>query len=536
MKSTRSLLPPRCCVPRLFQPCRQLTADRRTADTVLVHRPHSEVRRGTSLTEVLAAILVMSVGVLSVMTLFPIAIIRSLQATQLTNATILAKRAEALVEMYDLTSDRYIPQPQEGRVTHAIIDPLGWNDFVTLPSIGSVPWLYGHMGEATPVPRGYLPPGLADDNTLTPQNLRAKWPVFKRPYRDAGGRRQFSDVRVLNDPSGSLPGIPLRRLSFGPVGPGSAWGDNNGGQGQGPPGPYPDAAGAFTAGGLNSQPLRDQILAAVGLPDHFDEAFVGIPDGQSANGVTFDNTTTDLSFIETHDGSVGVNPNPTFKLVPGSRAVLIDQTGSASQVREVLPTGVGVGLRVYDDGNDWVVEWLDPLPFAFISEVRIEIPQSRYTWTLTVRKRGISGGSVSEIDCVTFINRPLGDPEQELLHRAFAPVEDQRTVDPPYQVPRQITKTGPSDLLTIWFSAAKTQDPPIKKGGWLFDPQNALWYRMVDIAHESSATNGGSGSATVQLDRKAEAPINWVTVPQGVVNVFPLRSRVDQKRLDSARR
>ena len=87
-----------------------------------------KVGAGTSLTEVLAAVLIMGVGVLAVMTLFPISILRSMQATQLTNATILSKRADALIDMHRLVTDSFIPQPAEGHETYCVIDPLGWHD------------------------------------------------------------------------------------------------------------------------------------------------------------------------------------------------------------------------------------------------------------------------------------------------------------------------------------------------------------------------------------------------------------------------
>ena len=53
-------------------------------------------RRGVTLTEVLMSMMIMSVGVLMVMSLFPVAALRTLQATQLTHDTILRYNVEAL--------------------------------------------------------------------------------------------------------------------------------------------------------------------------------------------------------------------------------------------------------------------------------------------------------------------------------------------------------------------------------------------------------------------------------------------------------
>ncbi|HTN00484.1 MAG TPA: hypothetical protein VL132_01330, partial [Planctomycetaceae bacterium] len=53
-------------------------------------------RRGVTLSEVLVSLLVMSIGVISLATLFPIATLRMIQATQLTQSTQLRYNAEAL--------------------------------------------------------------------------------------------------------------------------------------------------------------------------------------------------------------------------------------------------------------------------------------------------------------------------------------------------------------------------------------------------------------------------------------------------------
>src|SRR5690606_26489539 len=155
----------------------------------------------------------------------------------------------------------------------------------------------------------------------------------------------------------------------------------------------------------------------------------------------------------------GVNSTPTYKLVPGSRAVLIDDTGRRSQIRSVL-SGGSIGLFIYNNGTERVIAWPPENPVPFIpAEVRIVIPQPRYTWLLTVRKKGISGGSVTDIDCVVFFNRPLGDPSQETVHAAIQPAPTNPNVPPPL------------DELEITFTPGTT--PKVKRSDWVFDAQNA---------------------------------------------------------------
>ncbi len=57
-------------------------------------------RRGTTLTEVLMSLMIMSIGVVSLATLFPISAARVLEATNLTNATVLKHNAEGIVDSF----------------------------------------------------------------------------------------------------------------------------------------------------------------------------------------------------------------------------------------------------------------------------------------------------------------------------------------------------------------------------------------------------------------------------------------------------
>ncbi len=67
----------------------------------LIPKPIPNRRGGTTLTEVLMSLLCMGIGVVAVASLFPIALLRSVQATQLTSGTILRFNAETLVDLLD---------------------------------------------------------------------------------------------------------------------------------------------------------------------------------------------------------------------------------------------------------------------------------------------------------------------------------------------------------------------------------------------------------------------------------------------------
>ncbi len=90
-------------------------------------------RRGVTLMEVLMSVMIMSIGVVSLASLFPISILRGVQATKLTNATVLRYNAEALIDAFPqpfvfdpdgtLNTNGHIAHQRQNR--NYIVDPLG---------------------------------------------------------------------------------------------------------------------------------------------------------------------------------------------------------------------------------------------------------------------------------------------------------------------------------------------------------------------------------------------------------------------------
>lgn len=120
--------------------------------------PHGQSSRsGVTLTEVLVSLGIMSIGVISLATLFPLSVLRTIQATQLTHATQLRYNAEGLVEAFPfLVHD---PDPDlNPMTTHVderfVVDPLGFSVFDTeTPAIRDT---YGHNAAGfagVPTPR-----------------------------------------------------------------------------------------------------------------------------------------------------------------------------------------------------------------------------------------------------------------------------------------------------------------------------------------------------------------------------------------------
>ena len=88
-------------------------------------------KRGMTLVEVLMSMLVMGIGVLGVIALLPLAFVRAVQATNLTNGTILRYNAESMTD----TNPRLLLFWQ-GQTTYSNATPIaggGNGDFVDIP-------------------------------------------------------------------------------------------------------------------------------------------------------------------------------------------------------------------------------------------------------------------------------------------------------------------------------------------------------------------------------------------------------------------
>jgi len=73
-------------------------------------------RRGSTLTEVLIALLIMSIGLVSLAVLFPMSVLRSIKASQLTNATDARYNAEAAIDQFPMI----VRDPDYSTITNGV--------------------------------------------------------------------------------------------------------------------------------------------------------------------------------------------------------------------------------------------------------------------------------------------------------------------------------------------------------------------------------------------------------------------------------
>ncbi|MDG1894265.1 MAG: hypothetical protein P8J37_05080 [Fuerstiella sp.] len=430
---------------------------------------------GITLTEVLMSMMIMSIGVSLVASLFPISALRSAQATKLTNSAILKYNVEALLrarpellfdpdgDFVNSTSDsqfywtRLTEHFQRRSEKNYIIDPAGYFSF-------GASYNYG------PAARNNNN-GVVDVNVVPPNN------------------RAFCDYFGNRDPD-NTPSTP--------------------------PEPYavlPRYDGGLRAAALPTQYDRNvnqrdfEILAAAmtKLGDGWDTVVDDFAVSAITNnnnqviGVTLDDeaelgdivTSTDYASIL----SIG-DPELT-------RITVFSVNGRFSQSYPLIAV------------SGQQCTWNQALPIEFGGAVgRVLIQTNRisdFNWILTVR-RGSDGRAVGVDVVVLFSDGRDADDE-----RVF---EAQFTAG---QFDVIVAKTGGSN------ENGDPAEPVLKRGGFMLDVENARWYRVSNY-EENTADNTGSTyrvtleNAAVSSTPGAAGSTSGAMFLPGVVEVFPLGS------------
>jgi hypothetical protein len=320
---------------------------------------------GLTLVEVLMSLLVTGIGIASVIVLLPLSFVRAVQATNLTNGTILRYNAESLFDA-DPTDLVYIYPFWEPNTNYAVGQSVlaptnagGNNHFFTVNATGA-----GISGAAPPT--WPLAGGTVLDGTVT--------------WTDSG----LLDHYVV-DPLGAL-GVGNQMGNNAPAGlpAGRVTIPRFGGAPNGLTLPSTTAAGRLTS-----------------LPDSWVEQARGAVTTPAApvSSATFSGP--DLSSVGYSPPDIAANVKLT------SRIVLIDASGKNSQT------------RIINNIITPTVFWspTDPLPTTFVpAQARVETLEQRYTWMLTVRR---STNGQANIDVTVFFRRPIvANPLDEQVYVA----------------------------------------------------------------------------------------------------------------------
>lgn len=470
-------------------------------------------RAGTSLSEVLISLLVMSVGVVSLATLFPIAVLRSVQATHLTNATNLRFNVEALLsvrpELYTIGTPWKAGTPYaEG----ALVTPTELTSLKSPPVVFMIPIGSGGAGTS-----GTLEPNWSLNDGSTTSDGGVTWTTFRLqnyvidPLGKWNVESSYRSTANNGDFFGNYNGAP-RAIQL-------------------PTGAY--NVRAFPGLGATNQFLASEIAT---LPDSWiTQAESNAVTNLQSTATTFSCDLTDMQVDVAQ--SLPIDATGAF---PQSRIVFFDVTGKFSEVRPITACGALSGANV-------TVTWPAFSGALSISPVRarVESKEQRYSWLLSVR-RGFSGTSF--MDVVVFFRRTYSAKDEQVYPATFT-----ASMDPGYDGQpgvqgvdddgdgtidnsRELGWPGSDDSSRNWvvvqYDDAAGDKPYLKKGGFVTDADGLRWYRIIDII-EGDLINGHTPAAVM-----TKAGLNTTNiVPDGVPTAFTTPKaiflRIENKILQS---
>lgn len=405
-------------------------------------------RSGATLTEVLMSLLIFSVGIVSVFTLFPVSLLSSIQATKLTNSKILA---DNVVEIL-----RTNPELLRPPLTAASQNWRGERRSNTAYSLNDVVWPSIETGQLYPTPNlAYI--------CINAGTAGAGEPVWLPSANVTDGSVTWAPMTANSnyvvDPLGAQR-IPLTSppefFGFDGV--------NN----------YPSGGGDYPRrSDADLASIQAQILPFFAQPDTWTVVFEEVP-----VSVTDDGSRTSVEFSPNVDlaGVVTANHRLTIISADLKKSVTKPLGTPAVNGREINLKNV--------DANDLPNE-LDSI--SEISTVRLEVFNPRYSHFVTIRRT--DPYAPPKVTAVLMFNRSFNTQDEEVYKANFggSSYSDDSDVDGALN----------SDQARIsWIGKQK---PLLREGNYMFDARQVIWYRMTNISVNDSAQN-----AVITLDRSVE--------------------------------
>ncbi|TWU14264.1 hypothetical protein CA54_31070 [Symmachiella macrocystis] len=445
--------------------------NRRTNRPIRSATSPSTLRGGVTLVEVLMSLLVVGVGLVSVAVLFPLSILRTIEATQLTSATMVRYNAEEMIDAFPALA--FNPDGDADVAEHAntnyIVDPFGFDVLTTL-SGAAVP-----ATGASPVPFGGVPGASGDPGVLE---------------RFPGSIATGTIIPDLGPPPN-----PSRAVNF--VTQPDSWDT------------LLDETSSIPANYLPATPSIEfpGAAAAIGLTADYDGTVLGVP---VYRAIFFDATgdrshTRVLTGITNIANSVLTWNDPLPNGFTPATAWLQAQERHYSwllTVRRGTPSDhpgpdKQPGVAGVDDNSDTVIDDVGELGWPGSDDL-------------------LSENALIEV--VVFFNRTPenGDPMSDPPTGADALAESA------YPLLAPGFQRGVATVSLDW---GTNPEPFLKEGKFIFDPEGARWYRILKI------TSTGDTSARLDLDRGAETNSVFsedaaeqglgVFLP-GIVDVYPI--------------
>lgn len=372
-------------------------------------------RHGVTLVEVLVSLMIMGIGVVLVMSLFPVSALRTLKATQLTNAAILAHNVDALITQdpaiifdpdNDGDLDEHIRLPVQ---RNYVIDPLGYYTFQRDGTTDET--VFGNDGTGVPVPAfGMRRFGGGLDKrfgtTVVDLLALAAQEFAGQPDGWVTDIETFATDVVYDGTD--IVGVELGELTAGDV------------------------------GGLGTSKTLNEVYPFAGT----------VPDPEQYRIVVFD---SDDRFSQ------------AFPLLHVDTATTVRAVWSEPFVAALVGTAYDFNNNGRDD--------IRPLPVEFNGQVGRVLLQSRrgvrFTWMLSVRRR--SDGDARSVDVVVRYQNGVDYADEELFPANFG---------------------GGTNVIGVLDNGARA--PRLKRGGFVFDPIHAVWYRITGVQQRPPGS-GGTG-------------------------------------------
>lgn len=327
---------------------------------------------GATLVEVLMSLLIMSIGITSVFYLFPIALLSSIKANQLTNTRILADQADAVTKAH--------PQLMTGAKEWQPLQTYNINDIVVprVPpgnSIPTTPYYFRLVSSAsTPATSGLTEPSWTDTDDVPDSGL--SWRAYRLPVH-VNDPSNFINFRYIIDPFGyaNAPTFP------------NTFGNTNGAR--------PDTNRVLRInGGLNP---ADADRLNFSLPDTWNVIETVFPTSYAPSSVP---NHTDIVLPSTID----VSTIPIDSSTQISRVVALSPDGRTSAAGTITQA-VGNTIRVRSPLLD------------SIGQIRIETFTRRYTWLAAVHRDNTSG--TPEYQFAIIFNRRFSIDDEKLYPCSF---------------------------------------------------------------------------------------------------------------------
>jgi len=460
------------------------------------------------------SLMVMGIGIVSVVTLFPIAALKSIQATQLTNAKMLRKNAEEAFRMpyqssatppvrFDLLNYTQALTRFRGEwrpnTSYAVGDIVVPTRKKGLPHPVPNRWfIMGTGSSADPMNSGYVEPNwltsAVTNETVSGTSNFIEWTV---PTFAAFGTSNYSTLNYVVDPMGwwqlSTGGdlavaADVNKFGYRVI--------------DGLESELPSTSGVKLLrlnGGTASLAAAEQVSL------HPDSWRVEIADSlRNATGTTATfRGALDLSNI-LQTGSVAFPP----------RIVLTSNQSEQAIVRSIVAPLPGGGA------TDWTVNWTEPLPTGFQADgpARIESYEPRFSWMATVNKL-VDGAQ--KVTLAVFFNRSFAPQNEHVYYANFG------NTSTGLPATWQVTTTDQIRINWQVVSPNREPEPLLKEGNYILDGRYAVWYRIVAV------TPNGTGSATLTVDRQIPEALRTtdpadpdttgrVILMRGIIHLFEL--------------